>query len=233
MSGSAFAGAPRKGFTLIELLLVVAIIAVLIALVLPAMGAVLRRGDHIACVNNMRNIGIALAAYTQESRGLLPPSSCPSNTGTVNDWWMVRIRDYTQADIRYRCPSDTSDRFVDWNNLPTERLEQYRWSSYSVNSRLDKPPYNNIRRVKDPRKTIYLCETPDGNVGADHVHPEMWFTEQDVRNHVATDRHDGKSNFLFLDWSVATLDVSETWKKGEINLWNPKKAPAWSSARDF
>ena len=55
---------PRRGFTLIELLVVIAIIAVLIALLLPAVQAAREAARRAQCVNNLKQIGIALHNYS-------------------------------------------------------------------------------------------------------------------------------------------------------------------------
>ena len=62
---------PRSGFTLIELLVVIAIIAVLIALLLPAVQAAREAARRAQCVNNLKQIGLALHNYF-ESRNALP-----------------------------------------------------------------------------------------------------------------------------------------------------------------
>jgi prepilin-type N-terminal cleavage/methylation domain-containing protein len=74
---------PRAGFTLIELLVVVAIIAVLVAMLLPALGQARQNAKRVVCGNNLHQLGMAITQYAQENHSQYP----------VGTWF---VRPYTQ-----------------------------------------------------------------------------------------------------------------------------------------
>ncbi len=76
----------RRGFTLIELLVVIAIIAVLIALLLPAVQAAREAARRAQCVNNLKQIGIALHNYISYAN-VLPPGRINSHIAGFGNCW--------------------------------------------------------------------------------------------------------------------------------------------------
>ena len=90
---------PSGGFTLIELLVVIAIIGLLAGLLLPVLSSAKERAKRISCLNNLRQLDMALNIYASYVDGTFPHRS------NVNRWPNAMQNDYVETNLLI-CPSD-------------------------------------------------------------------------------------------------------------------------------
>jgi prepilin-type N-terminal cleavage/methylation domain-containing protein len=81
MTSKKSACEPLRGFTLIELLVVLAVIAILAAMLIPALGRGKARAQAAACASNLRQLGLAFHLYFSDSADVFPTSSPHSGLG--------------------------------------------------------------------------------------------------------------------------------------------------------
>ncbi len=103
----------NSGFTLIELLVVISIIAILAAMLLPAIGMVRELAKATKCASSQRQIGLACQLYAGEQDGLLPPVRMPNPTGGYSLHWIFLISPFlNRTDMNSASNVQDFDKFI-------------------------------------------------------------------------------------------------------------------------
>src|ERR1017187_396842 len=100
-----------RAFTLIELLVVIAIIAILAAMLLPALSKAKQKAWTTTCNSNLRQIGLGMKMYADDNREFYPESGGKiswnqKDSGTGYYGWLQQIFSYTQSTNLYHCPGN-------------------------------------------------------------------------------------------------------------------------------
>jgi general secretion pathway protein G len=214
----------RHGFTLIEMLVVIAIIALLASILVPAVTRTMERAKSTACASNLRQLGLAFQLYTMDSKnkGNRLPAPAPSTA----EPWFVSISPFLQqqaggardlSDV-YRCPvyaqlrSDLQDT-SNWNqlgygmNIYLEGSASTGWPWYPQPGSTAYGFY--LSEIKNPTNTILVADD----------HSWVWGIRKELLDQQGSDgrfydpengklrgfRHGKGANFLFVDGRVSSL----------------------------
>lgn len=210
-------GSLRRAFTLIELLVTIAIIAILMAIIFPVLGNMRERSRSMACISNLRNLGVVMAQFRSERKNRL------WNIDPLSDGYDDQSAPATifyklgliASSKEMRCPSATTAATGAWKNGGSGSPEFMRdisdqYSSYAVNglafyhSGVTWP----IQRAAIQSFTYFFggeSKTPSFMDGrAFQLNSTSW--QPPLRYSRLSLRHAGRCNVVFLDGHAESLD---------------------------
>jgi len=213
-----------SAFTLLELLVVIAVIATLAALLLPALARVKAKARAVTCLNNLKQWGLATHLYISDHDDLLPPEGSPNGLSRESAWYInlpheLGIPPY--CDLSWRTnPAAPLGRSIWICPANTNRSNGNNLFHYCLNEHVD--------ATGEADRPIRLSSIP-------RTAQVVWLFDNGKRaavaqqNNVHTNIHQRGAQFLFLDGHVRRFRNTDYWDfqadKGRTNnpeiIWIP------------
>jgi len=185
----------QRAFTLIELLVTIAIIAILAALLFPGIGSVKEKTNAVKCVNNLRQIGVAITLYAADHEQKLPG---PCYFGLTYGSPVPLLEPYIKSSTKiWDCPSHPDLRNVGFTGYVQGNNSTHNYFGYSgtvlPDYPLNKDPLTlfQFQDIKDPGKRWMLEDMDAWNYNNPVIAPAA-----------PLPAHNGGRNVLYSDWSV-------------------------------